>query len=178
MAKPISIPKFANSLVEFLINALADKYGDARHYAYRYNNLKVYMDPTKVSEPHFYVSLGISEACFTIEAAKKIEGSLGNEDNYIGRWAGRANIYNELKLQWKAIKEAIAAEEEDDVSKKSAAIATLNKTGLENDRVHVDITGTGIDKTKRAALNKQLKAFKKDTEKVIKNKRKKRVRFY
>lgn len=52
-AKAHSITKFDNSLTEFLINSLADKYGDAKSYAYRYNNLKVYMDPKAVAQPHF-----------------------------------------------------------------------------------------------------------------------------
>ena len=41
MATARSITKFENSLKEFLVNAMADKYGDAHSYAYRYNNLKV-----------------------------------------------------------------------------------------------------------------------------------------
>ena len=77
MATARSITKFENSLKEFLINAMADKYGDAHSYAYRYNNLKVYMDPKREDEPHFYVQIGISEACFAILAGKKLEGGLG-----------------------------------------------------------------------------------------------------
>ncbi len=72
MAKTNSISKFSNSLVEFLINSLTDKHGNARAVAQKYNNLKVYMDPAKITTPHFFVSVGISEACFAIEDGKKI----------------------------------------------------------------------------------------------------------
>ncbi len=53
MAKTNSISKFSNSLVEFLINSLTDKHGNARAVAQKYNNLKVYMDPAKITTPHF-----------------------------------------------------------------------------------------------------------------------------
>jgi len=172
MSRPIPIPKFANSLTEFLIDALADKYGDAKHYAYRYNNLKVQMDPSRISEPHFCVCIGISEAYFAIESGKKIEGALGYEDNFVQRWAGRANIYNELKMNWKAIKEAIAAAEEEEMSKKTAALATLEKAKSEGDRIRVDITGTGIDRTKRIERNKRLKEFKKRENQILRSKKK------
>ncbi len=37
MATANSISKFENSLKEFLINVMSDKYGDAKSYSYRYN---------------------------------------------------------------------------------------------------------------------------------------------
>lgn len=149
MATARSITKFENSLKEFLINAMADKYGDAHSYAYRYNNLKVYMDPKREDEPHFYVQIGISEACFAILDGKKLEGGLGAEDGYVKRWSDRSNINNELKNHWKVIKEAIAAEEEEDATKKSSAITALRRAEASQTELNVDMTGTGIDKTKR-----------------------------
>ena len=73
MATANSISKFENSLREFLINVMSDKYGDAKSYAYRYNNLKVFMDPKRCSDPHFFVSIGISEANFSILDGKKLD---------------------------------------------------------------------------------------------------------
>lgn len=159
MGKQNSISKFANSLTEFLINAMADKYSDAKHYAYRYNNMKVFMDPQKTPEPHFYVSLGISEACFSIEEGKKIDGGLGPEDGLVARWASRTNIYNELKNHWKTITEALAAEMEDDMTKKSDAVVRLRRAEREDTDLSVDMTGTGIDKQKRT-LSKRVNAPK------------------
>lgn len=168
MATARSITKFENSLKEFLINAMADKYGDAHSYAYRYNNLKVYMDPKREDEPHFYVQIGISEACFAILDGKKLEGGLGAEDGYVKRWSDRSNINNELKNHWKVIKEAIAAEEEEDATKKSSAITALRRAESSQTELNVDMTGTGIDKTKREELERKKKRFvglKKDIDK-------------
>lgn len=168
MATARSITKFENSLKEFLINAMADKYGDAHSYAYRYNNLKVYMDPKREDEPHFYVQIGISEACFAILDGKKLEGGLGAEDGYVKRWSDRSNINNELKNHWKIIKEAIAAEEEEDATKKSSAITALRRAEASQTELNVDMTGTGIDKTKREELERKQKRFvglKKDIDK-------------
>lgn len=168
MATARSITKFENSLKEFLINAMADKYGDAHSYAYRYNNLKVYMDPKREDEPHFYVQIGISEACFAILDGKKLEGGLGAEDGYVKRWSDRSNINNELKNHWKVIKEAIAAEEEDDATKKSSAITALRRAEASQTELNVDMTGTGIDKTKREEFERKKKRFvglKKDIDK-------------
>lgn len=168
MATARSITKFENSLKEFLVNAMADKYGDAHSYAYRYNNLKVYMDPKREDEPHFYVQIGISEACFAILDGKKLEGGLGAEDGYVKRWSDRSNINNELKNHWKVIKEAIAAEEEEDATKKSSAITALRRAEASQTELNVDMTGTGIDKTKREELERKQKRFvglKKDIDK-------------
>lgn len=168
MATARSITKFENSLKEFLINAMADKYRDAHSYAYRYNNLKVYMDPKREDEPHFYVQIGISEACFAILDGKKLEGGLGAEDGYVKRWSDRSNINNELKNHWKVIKDAIAAEEEDDATKKSSAITALRRAEASQTELNVDMTGTGIDKTKREELERKQKRFvglKKDIDK-------------
>ena len=169
MATARSITKFENSLKEFLINAMADKYGDAHSYAYRYNNLKVYMDSKREDEPHFYVQIGISEACFAILDGKKLEGGLGAEDGYVKRWSDRSNINNEPKNHWKVIKEAIAAEEEEeDATKKSSAITALRRAEASQTELNVDMTGTGIDKTKREEFERKKKRFvglKKDIDK-------------
>lgn len=160
MATANSISKFENSLREFLINAMADKYGNAKMYAYRYNNLKVFIDPKRCSDPHFFVSIGISEANFSIIDGKKIDGGLGAEDAYVKRWCDRANINNELRAHWKIIKEAIAAEQEEDSGKKSSIILRLRRAENSTADLNVDMTGTGIDKTKREKRQKRLLKMK------------------
>lgn len=160
MTKTNSISKFSNSLVEFLINALTDKHGNARAIAKKYNNLKVYMDPSKLTTPHFYVSVGISEACFAIEDGKKIEGSLGYEDGYVVRWAGRSNIHNELEAFWKALKDAMSAMDKDEGSGKSIETLVQSKlTEAANDAMQVDMTGTGIDRSKKFEYDRKKKKF-------------------
>lgn len=162
MPKANSISKFDNSLTEFLINSRADKYGDTKSYAYKYNNLKVFMDPKKVPQPHFYVSIGISEACFSIDDGKKLEGGLGSEDGYVKRWADRTNIKKELENHWKIIKEAITAQEEDEANKKSAAIVKLRRAETADANLNVDMTSTGIDKSKREQRQKRDEFLKRD----------------
>lgn len=171
-AKAHSITKFDNSLTEFLINSLADKYGDAKSYAYRYNNLKVYMDPKAVAQPHFFVVIGISEACFSIDDGKKIEGGLGHEDGYVKRWADRTNIHKELEAHWKMIKEAIAAEQEDDATKKSAVTVRLRRAETSDENISVDMTSTGLNRAKRQESEDKKKRFHK-FKKEIKNEIKK-----
>jgi hypothetical protein len=139
----ISITKFENSLTEFLINALSDKYGDAKSYSYKYNNLKVFMDPIKISTPHFFVAIGISEACFAISDGKKIEGGLGIEDGYVKRWSERINIQKELKKYWKMTEESVEIEKEKQKQNQSLAKIRLN-TEPQNSDLGVDMTGTGI----------------------------------
>ena len=158
MAKATGIAKFTNSLTEYLINAMANKYTDAKHFAYRYNNLKVYMDPNRITDPHFFVQIGISEACYSIETGRKMDGGLGPEDALVSRWAGRANIYNELKKHWKALKDAITAEMEDDIHKRLLANVKLRRSEQDTQKLEtdVDMTGTGIDKQKRTKLSKRL----------------------
>ena len=153
--KSTNISKFTNSLMEFLINAMADRHSEARHIAQRLNNLKVYMDPLKVTEPHFFVSIGISEACYSIETGKKIDGSLGPEDGYVSRWAGRSNIANELRAHWKKLLDAAHEEEEQEEAIKKALdmIPTRKDAGPEeideDDDLGVDMMGTGRSKFKR-----------------------------
>lgn len=159
MAKANSISKFDNSLTEFLINIMADKYGDAKSYAYRYNNLKVYMEPKRQDMPHFYVCIGISEACFSITDGKKLEGGLGNEDGYVKRWADRTNIKKELEAHWKIIKEALAAEEDDDATKKTTTTMRLRNAETSDIDLNVDMTGTGIDRAKAEELERKRKRF-------------------
>lgn len=174
MGKANSITKFDNSLTEFLINALSDKYGDAKSYAYRYNNLKVFMDPKKIAQPHFYVQIGISEAVFSIDDGKKIEGGLGTEDGYVKRWADRTNIHKELEAHWKILKEAISAEQEEDISKKTANTVRLRRAEKSNEDLNVDMTSTGINKTKRQEIERKksrFSGFKKNIKKHNDNKK-------
>lgn len=159
--KANSIAKFDNSLTDFLINALADKHTDAKSYAYKYNNLKVFMDPRKVDEPHFFVQIGISEACFSIKDGSKLEGGLGNEDAYVKRWADRYNIHKELEAHWKIIKEALKDEEDDDPTKRStsSAMDRLRRAEKSDEKIEVDMTSTGIDRQKRFYTEEKKKRF-------------------
>ena len=136
-----SISKFENSLTDYLISSQSSQFTDVMSFAYRYNNLKFYMAPSKVREPHFFVRLGISEACFSITTSNKIDGSLGAEDRLVQKWANRINIQRELDTYWKALTQALKNKELGLASK--ASLPSDDGTG------DVDMTSTGISKTKR-----------------------------
>lgn len=153
-----SIAKFANSLMDYLVDVMIDKYGDAQSFRYRYNNLKVYMNPSRISDPHFIVMIGISEAVFSIEDGKKIEGGLGNEETYVKRWAERVNINKELKNHWKLVKEAFITEMgEEDAQRRAMAVIRMRRAS--NEDLNVDMTGTGLNRGKRKGIEKKKQRF-------------------
>lgn len=97
---PASINVFENSLREYLINMQSDSYNTCNKIKYKYNNLKVYMEPDKNSTPHFWVSVNISAVCYSIEPLVKVCGSLGHDERFVLAWASRTNIRGELKKHW------------------------------------------------------------------------------
>ena len=164
-----SIKVFENSLRDYLINAHSDSYNTAVKIQYRYNNLKVFMEPKREKTPHFKVSVGISEACFSIEPIERMSGSLVADDIYVIRWAARPNINGELKKHWtfltnqKVIKRNVHEDLEDEESgnKKDQKQPIPEDDNFmpevrgpkvqvrPSDRDASDyVTGTGINKTK------------------------------
>ncbi len=101
-----SITVFENSLRDYLLNMQIDAYATQNRIQYKYNNLKVYMEPKRSQTPHFWVSVGISHACFELNNIDKISGSLGNDDKLVIRWANRPNIKGELEKHWAYISQA------------------------------------------------------------------------
>ena len=95
-----SIRVFENSLRDYLINVQSDSYNTNGKVEYKYNNLKVYMEPKKTSVPHFWVSVNISAACYQIDPLEKIDGSMGGDERFILLWASRPNINGELRKHW------------------------------------------------------------------------------
>lgn len=92
-----SIKTFENSLRDYLMGVGSDSYDDFEKRKYKYNNLKFYIAPDKVHVPHFYVSVNLSSLLIILEPLKIANGSLGNDDILILRWASRPNILGELK---------------------------------------------------------------------------------
>lgn len=137
-----SLNSFANSLREYLLASISDAHNTPQKLAYRYNNLKLFIDPKRESKPHFFVSVGISEVCFCIEDLKKINGTLGTDERYVVRWASKANINGELMHTWRLITNATSsgmavshANSEEMDEKLKIADALISK---------VDILGTGV----------------------------------
>lgn len=136
-----SIPKFENSLTDYLVSSQSSQFTDVMSFAYRYNNLKFFMAPTKVREPHFFVRLGISEACFSITNGNKIDGSLGPEDRFVQKWCNRINIQRELDTYWKALTQ--------ELRNKELGLASRPSMPTDDGLGAVDMTSTGISKSKR-----------------------------
>ena len=68
---------------------------------------------------------------------------------------------------WKLLKDAITAEESEDLNKKASAAARLRRAESANVDLGVDMTGTGINTTKQEELQRKrnrLKGFKKDID--------------
>ena len=161
-----SIKVFENSLRDYLINIQQDSYNGAGKIEYRYNNLKVYMEPKKNKTPHFCVSLGISEASYMIAPVQKMTGSLGgNDEKYVIMWASRPNINGELKKHWAYLIKASTIDVDDNnianekiivnkVSKKTKEVLEEESASFASEI----ITGGGVDnKTSETKSNFNVK---------------------
>lgn len=88
------------SLKEFLAEEQGDSYNSHSANLYKYNNLKLYMDPKKSNLPHFIIRIGISEAMYSIEQGEKISGGLGADEKIVRRWIMRNLSKMNLGLEW------------------------------------------------------------------------------
>ena len=91
---------FSSSLREYLVNSLSDAHNTKSNIVFKYNNLKVWMEPKRFKIPHFWVSFNISAACFQISPVEVISGGMGAEERYVRIWANRPNISAELQKTW------------------------------------------------------------------------------
>lgn len=91
---------FSSNLKEYLMNVNADAHNTAKSNMFKYNNLKVWMEPKRYKTPHFWVSFNISAACFQLEPVEVISGGMGAEERYVKIWANRPNIRAELQKTW------------------------------------------------------------------------------
>lgn len=89
------------SLKDFLNEAQNDSYNSRNANLYKYNNLKVYMDPHKYSTPHIVIRVGISESIYDIEKGEKISGGLGSDERYIRRWFDKNTGKFDFKSAWR-----------------------------------------------------------------------------
>lgn len=98
---PAEFHNMEESLKTFLSEGVADSYNKVgRGDSYRYNNLKISMEPGKNKNPHFIVRIGMSEAMFDNVSLEKISGGLGPEEKNVRRWAERHMSRDELNAAW------------------------------------------------------------------------------
>ena len=138
-----SIRVFENSLRDYLINVQTDSYNTGGKIEQRYNNLKVYMEPKKNSTPHFWVSVNISAVCYKIDPLEKIDGSMGSDERFVTMWAGRPNIYGELKEHWEYItksKEILTQQVKNE--KKTEENMEITKSEIKD--AAESVTGSGV----------------------------------
>lgn len=109
------------SLREFLTEATNDRYSSRNTIMYKYNNLKMYMDPKKNPTPHIIIRLGISEVIYDIKTWEKLSGGIGSEERYIKHWAERhreqlnlENFWREAKADVKKIERIVLDDQDTD----------------------------------------------------------------
>jgi len=97
-----------HSLEESLKNFLADEQNDnsdalSRNF-YKYNNLKVMMEPKKSQTPHIIIRIGISEVVYNLMDKNKISGGLGSDEKIIRKWIEKPYINTDLLATWEIVK--------------------------------------------------------------------------
>lgn len=88
------------SLKSYLIDAQSDRYHSRNANLYKYNNLKIYMDPKQNKTPHVIIRIGISEAMYKIANGEKLTGGLGSDERYVRMWIDRYLLKMDLATVW------------------------------------------------------------------------------
>ena len=89
-----------DSLKNYIIQEQSDAHNIKTANLAKYNNIKLWMDPTKNVLPHLFIRISISEACYSLEDFSKINGGLGYEERFIIKWFGRYGIKEKLNNLW------------------------------------------------------------------------------
>lgn len=96
----IDFRTYEQALKEFLAEEQEDGYNSRHKMMYRYNNLKIFMDPRKSDRPHIIIGIGISEAMYDLEKGEKISGGLGADERIVRRWLARNLSRMNLAAFW------------------------------------------------------------------------------
>ena len=89
-----------DSLKSFMIQEQSDAHNIKTANIAKYNNIKIWMDPSKNQQGHFYVRISISEAIFSLNDCMKLNGVLGYEERFVYKWFGRIGVKDKLKELW------------------------------------------------------------------------------
>lgn len=95
-----SANRYENMLKEYIIDEQQDAYSRRNINYQRYNNLKIFMTPSKVKTPHVWIRIGISEACFSLIDSSVITGSIGQDVRYVVKWLNKPGVKDELGETW------------------------------------------------------------------------------
>lgn len=94
MAKTLN--EITIELKDYILDCLSDPRAKVKVKPFEYNSLNVTMDTDKEPSPHIIVSLNMSEAIFSIQTGRKLNGGLGPDERYVLKWLERG--YNRQKL--------------------------------------------------------------------------------
>jgi len=89
-----------DSLRSFILQEQSDAHNIKTVNVAKYNNIKIWMDPSKNQSPHIVIRISISEAIFALEGFNKINGGLGYEERLVQKWFGRFGIKEKLNELW------------------------------------------------------------------------------
>lgn len=89
-----------DSIKDFIIQEQSDAHNIKSVSNAKYNNIKLWMDPSKNPLPHVIIRISISEATFSLNGFSKINGGLGYEERFVVKWFGRFGIKDKLNDLW------------------------------------------------------------------------------
>ena len=96
----VTFKDLEDNLKSFIIQEQSDAHNVRNANIAKYNNLKIWMDYKKYTQPHIFVRISISEAVFSISDNTKINGGLGYEERFVQKWFGRMGIKEKLSELW------------------------------------------------------------------------------
>ena len=98
MAKTLN--ELTIELRDFILDCLNDPRSKVRVKRYEFNALDIAMDADRESAPHIIVSMGMSQAIFSIETGKKISGGMGPVERYVLKWLEKGLTLQKLRETW------------------------------------------------------------------------------
>jgi hypothetical protein len=87
-------------LKTYIVQEQSDAHNARSVNSAKYNNLKVWMNPTKNPNPHVIIRISISEATYSLQDFTKINGGLGYEERIVVKWFGRYGVKEKLMELW------------------------------------------------------------------------------
>lgn len=114
---PSDTHSLEESLKSYLIDEQSDKYNSRNMNLYKYNNLRILMEPRQNEKPHIIIRIGISESMYSLETRERLSGGLGSDEKIIRKWIEKSYIRIDLMRLWEAaikIKPVIMKEDLDD----------------------------------------------------------------
>ena len=89
-----------DSLKSFMLQEQSDAHNIKTVNTAKYNNMKIWMDPSRNQTPHVIIRISISEATFVLEGFNKLNGGLGYEERLVLKWFSRFGVKEKLTELW------------------------------------------------------------------------------